>query len=96
MFSTKSFIACAFLFHEIFAITGPLSCILQNVNIDFGKAFSLIDSIIKQLSKLRNCPKDMLSLVEHDYENISWKEKNSWAEKVKAWGIVPRGTTSNG
>ena len=36
LFSTKQFMESAILFREIFAMTGPLSCILQGVNIDFG------------------------------------------------------------
>ena len=34
-FSTKQFVARAYLFREIFAMTGPLSHILQGVNIEF-------------------------------------------------------------
>ena len=48
LFSTKQFIASAYLFREVFAITGPLSRILQSVNIDFGKTLNLLDAALEQ------------------------------------------------
>ena len=48
LFSTKQFIASAYLSREVFAITGPLSRILQSVNIDFGKTLNLLDAALKQ------------------------------------------------
>ena len=74
-FSTKNFLACAYLFREIFATTGPLSRLLQSVNIDFGKALSLIDSSLAQLIKLRDSPENVIGLVDKDFVNTSWKEK---------------------
>ena len=38
LFQSKQFLATAYLFREIFSITGPLCCILQSVNIDFETA----------------------------------------------------------
>lgn len=40
-FQTKQFMATAYLFREIFVITGPLSRYLQNVNVDLGKALAM-------------------------------------------------------
>ena len=47
LFSTKQFIASAYLFLEIFAMTDPLSRILQYVNIDFGKALNLLNAALE-------------------------------------------------
>ena len=59
LFSTKRFMVSAYLFREIFTMTGPLSRILQGVNIDFGKTLNLLDAALEQLSKLRSdSPKD--------------------------------------
>lgn len=60
LFSTKPSVASAYLCREIFAMTGPLSRILQGVNIGFGKAFNLLDAALEQLSKLRSDPKSTL------------------------------------
>ena len=56
LFSTKQFMASAYLFREIFAMTGPLSRILQGVNNDFVKALNLLGAALEQLSKLRSDP----------------------------------------
>ena len=49
LLSMKQFMASAYLFREIFAMTGLLSCILQGVNIDFGKALNVLDAAFEHL-----------------------------------------------
>ena len=56
LFSKKKFMTSAYLFWEIFAMTGLLSRILQGVNIDFCKALNFLDAALEQLSKLRSDP----------------------------------------
>ena len=77
IFSTKQFIASAYLFREIFAITGPLSRILQSVNIDFGKALNLLDAVCEQLSQLRDNPQSVIDALEEDFNDIEWKEERT-------------------
>ena len=77
LFSTKQFIASAYLFREIFAITGPLSRILQSVNIDFGKALNLLDATLEQLTQLRDNPQSVIDAVEKDFAEIERKEKRT-------------------
>ncbi len=74
-FQTKQFVATAYLFREIFAITGPLSRYLQSIDIDFGKAISMIDSAIVQLAKLREEPENIIESVEKELDpaEVSWK-----------------------
>ena len=62
LFATKQFMASAYLFQKIFAMTGPLSRVLYGVNIDFGKALNLLDAALEQLSKLRMIPKSLSTL----------------------------------
>ena len=66
-FQTKQFVATAYLFREIFAITGPLSRYLQSIDIDFGKAISLIDCAVAQLNTLREEPENIVASVEQDF-----------------------------
>ena len=73
-FSTKQFMASAYL-REIFAMTGPLSRILQGVNIDFGKALNHLDAALEQLSKLRSDPQKIIHAVEENFDGIEWEEK---------------------
>ena len=74
-FRTKQFVATAYLFREIFAITSPLSRYLQSIDIDFGKAISMIDSAIVQLAKLRAEPENIIESVEKEFDpaEVSWK-----------------------
>ena len=74
-FQTKQFVATAYLFREIFAITGPLSRYLQSINIDFGKAIGMIDTAIVQLSKLREEPETIIESVQQEFDpaEVSWK-----------------------
>ena len=46
--------ATAFLFRELFAVTGPVSRYLQTVDIDLSKAVPMINSSITSLQKMRN------------------------------------------
>eukprot|EP00795_Rhopilema_esculentum_P010044 gene10044-biopygen12706 len=55
-FQSKQLVATAYLFREIFSVTGPLSRYLQSIDIDFGQAVNMIDSAIAQLDKLREEP----------------------------------------
>ena len=75
LFSTKQLMASAYLFREIFAMTGPLSRILQGVNIDFGNALNLLDAVLEQLSKLRSDPQKNIHAVEENFHGIEWEEK---------------------
>ena len=77
LFLTKQFIASAYLFREIFAITGPLSRILHCVNIDFGKALNLLDAALEQLTQLRDNPQSVIDAVEKDFAEIQRKEKRT-------------------
>ena len=63
---TRQFMATAFLFREIFAVTGPLSRYLQTVDIDFSKAVPMIDSAITSLQKMRDMPDDTFRLMADD------------------------------
>lgn len=75
LFSTKQFLATAYLFRDIFAITGPLSRTLQSVNIDFGSALDLLDSAQKQLVTLRANPQAIIDSVDLDFEGAEWEKK---------------------
>ena len=44
LFEKEQIMATAYLFHEFFMITAPLSRYLQNVNVDLGKALAMVDS----------------------------------------------------
>ena len=77
IFSTKQFIASAYIFREIFAITGPLIPILQSVNIGFGMALNLLDAALEQLTQLRDNPQSVIDAVEKDFAEIEWKEKRT-------------------
>ena len=77
LFSTKQFIAGAYLFCEIFAITCPLSRILQSVNIDFGKALNLLDAALEQLTQLRDNPQSVIDAIEKDFAETECKEKRT-------------------
>ena len=72
-FQSKQFLATAYLFREIFSITG---CILQSVNIDFGTALDLIDSAINKLKALRSNPGKVIRIVESHFDpkDFRWEE----------------------
>eukprot|EP00794_Sanderia_malayensis_P010422 gene10422-11514_t len=74
-FQTKQYVATAYLFREVFAITGPLSRYLQSVDIDFGKAISMIDSAVARLATLRGKPEKILESIEQDFNpaEVAWK-----------------------
>ena len=51
-------------------MTGPLSRIVQGVNIDFSKALNLLDTALEQLSKLRRDPQKIIHAVEENFDGI--------------------------
>ena len=61
-FQLKQIVATAYLFREIFAITGPLSRYLQSIDADLGKATSMIDSAICILNNCETMRKRLLKL----------------------------------
>ena len=63
---TRQFMATAFFFREIFAVTGPLSRYLQTVDIDFSNAVPMIDSAVTSLQKMRDMPDDIFRLMADD------------------------------
>ena len=75
LFSKKKFMTSAYLFWEIFAMTGLLSRILQGVNIDFCKALNFLDAALEQLSKLRSDPQKITHALEENFDGIEWEEK---------------------
>ena len=75
LFSKKKFMTSAYLFWEIFAMTGLLSRILQGVNIDFCKALNFLDAALEQLSKLRSDPQKIIHALEENFDGIKWEEK---------------------
>ena len=67
----------AYLFWEIFSITGLLSRMLQSVKIDSGKAQNMIEVALEQLQLLCDNPRKIIDCVERDFdsEDIKWEEK---------------------
>ena len=59
----------------LFVMTGPLSRIVQRVNIDFGKALNLLDAALEQLFKLRSDPQKIIHAVEGNVDGNVWEEK---------------------
>ena len=55
-------------------MTGLLSRILQDVNIDFGKALNLLNAALEQLLKLRSDPQKIIHAVEEKFDGIAWEE----------------------
>ena len=57
---------------------GPLSRILQNVNIEFVKALNIVDAALEQLLKLRSDPQKIIQAVEENFDGIELeKSRNS-------------------
>ena len=78
LFSTKQFIASAYLFRGIFVMIGPLSRILQGVNIEFVKTLNILDAALEQLLKLRSDPQKIIQAVEENFDGIELeKNRNS-------------------
>ena len=73
-FEKKQILATAYLFREIFVITGPLSRYLQSVNVDLGKALAMIDSCLSRLQRLRNDPDEIIKTCENECHQAKWKE----------------------
>ena len=67
--------ANAYLFQEVFALTGPHSRILQGVNIYFDKALNLLDATLEKLSKLRSDPQKITHTFEGNFDGIVREEK---------------------
>ena len=76
-FQTKQIIATAFLFREIFIITG-----LQSVNVELGKALAMIDGSLSQLQRLHNNPDEIIRLSYNDCGTVEWKEPRVRRRKV--------------
>ena len=81
-FETKQVIATAYLFREIFVITGPLSRYLQSVEIDLGKALAMIDTSLSQLQRLRSNPDQIIRICDNDCGTIEWKESRVRRRRV--------------
>ena len=81
-FQLKQIDATACLFREIFAITGPLSRYLQSIDVDLGKATSMIDSAILQLEQLQNNEEKIVKIVENDFDEAFWKENRVRRRRV--------------
>ena len=75
LFSTKQFIASAYLFQELFAMIRSLSYILQVENIVFGKTLNLLDGALEQLLKLRSDPPKIIHVVEEILMESSGKKR---------------------
>ena len=57
---------------------GPLSRILQGVNIEFVKALNIVDAALEQLLKLRSDPQKIIQAVEENFDGIELeKNRNS-------------------
>ena len=73
---TKQFLATAFLFREVFALTGPLSRYLQGIYIDLSKALFMIDCVISSLDEMRNGSFDILAKIDaavSDLGTFEWR-----------------------
>ena len=57
---------------------GPLSRILQGVNIEFVKTLNILDAALEQLLKLRSDPQKIIQAVEENFDGIELeKNRNS-------------------
>ena len=88
LFSTKQIMASAYLFRELFAMTGPLSLTLQGVNVDFGKALNLLDATLGQLSKFRSDSQKIIHAVEKNFDGIEWEEKSISRRRQMPGGLA--------
>lgn len=77
VFQTKQFVAFAYLFQEIFDITGPLSRYLQSVNVDFGKAIDLIDSSISRIQIMRDNPEKIIEISDSSVVGVEWSSSST-------------------
>ena len=75
LFPAKQFMASPYLFREVFAMTGPLSRILQGKNIDCCKTLNLLDAALEQLLKLGSEPQKTVHAVEKYFHGIKCEEK---------------------
>ena len=76
-FQTKQSVATAYLFQEIFAVIGPLSRYLQNVDVDFGKAIDMVDSSISRSQEMRESPEKLIEIADSSVANIEWSQHES-------------------
>ena len=68
----NSCMATLYLFHEIFALTGPLSRYLQIINIEFSNVVAMIDSTI-----VNSSAGHILQIMETaivDFTNLEWEK----------------------
>ncbi|XP_066925478.1 zinc finger MYM-type protein 1-like [Clytia hemisphaerica] len=91
LFSTKQFLATAYLFKEIFSITGPLSRKLQGTNIDFGSALTILTEAENQLTTLRRNHQVIIDNVESEFEGVEWEQKRTPRKRKPAPEIVQGG-----
>ena len=75
LLSTKQFMASAYLFREIFAMTGPLSRNLEDANIDFGKVLNFLMLLLNNYRNLEVIPQNIIHAVEENFDEIELKEK---------------------
>ena len=81
-FLSKQILATACLFREIFAVTGPLSRYLQSIDVDLGKATSMVDSAILQLEQLRDNEEKIVKIVDNDFDEAFWKDNRVRRRRV--------------
>ena len=73
-FEKEQIMATAYLFREIFVITGPLSTYLQSVKVDLGKALAMVNGCVSQLQRLRSDPDEIIRICENECNNVKWHE----------------------
>ena len=73
-FEKEQIMATAYLFREIFVITGPLSRYLQSVNVDLGKALAMVDGCLSRLQTLRSDPDKIIRICENECNEVKWHE----------------------
>ena len=71
-FLKKDIIATAYLFKEIFSITGPLNRYLQSTKMDLGKANGLVNGVNVQLGTLRETPDLVINQLNTLTEDSQW------------------------
>ena len=73
-FEKEQTMATAYLFREIFVITGPLSRYLQSVNVDLAKALAMVDGCLSRLQRLRSDPDEIIRICKNECNKVKWHE----------------------